>query len=280
MSISLDDSQGFRVAELREVRVNGLPGIGAYTLILNMHFTATQLKAEVSVKNISVRIEWGDNAQRMIGVAVPDSSPIRISPYSTDIQVGFRLPIAAAQIEDIERRRNGAGFKLALWFAAEVEQAGQSKSNYGQHEFPVQQQDWIEALGRMEYRRTMLFELPVPSSDDPIGLLVAKAQAFLHKGDYDQAVALCRQAIEKTESLVSDKSAANRAVKKYCEDRKGMDTTERLLFLRESLKNATHLAAHASENHSGYSRDQAKAILGTTIALLSLFHSGDEETTQ
>lgn len=280
MSIGLDDLHGFRVAELREVKVNGLPGIGVYTLILNMHFTAMQLKTEVAVKNISVRLEWGDNAQRMIGVAVPDSSTIRISPYSTDIQVGFRLPIAAAQIEDIERRRNGAGFKLALWFAAELEQAGQSKSNYGQHEFPVQQQDWIEALSRMEYRRTMLFELPIPSSDDPIGLLVAKAQASLHKGEYDQAVALCRQAIEKTEGLASDKSAASRAVNKYRDDRKGMDTTERLLFLRESLKNTTHLAAHASENHSGYSRDQAKAILGTAIALLSLFHSGEEETTQ
>lgn len=273
MSIGFEDPNGFRVAELREVKVHGLPGIGTYTLVLNMHFMATPPKAETNVRNISVRLEWGDNTQRMIGVAVPDSSPIRITQYSTDIQVGFRLPLSAAQIEDIEKRRDGAGFKLALWLIAEVEQAGQSKSNYGMHEFAIRQQDWIEALESMDYRRTMLFELPVPSSDAPIGELVAKAQAFLHKGEYDQTVNLCRQAIEKIEELAGDKSAASRVVEKFRVDRKSMDLTERLLFLRESLKNATHLAAHHSSNHDGYSRDQAKAILGTTIALLGLSHS-------
>ena len=268
MSISLDDPSGFRIAELREVRVHGLPGIGTYTLVLNMHFTATQPKAETCIRNISIRLEWGNNEQRMIGVALPDSPPIRISQYSTDIQIGFRLPISAAQIEDIERRRNGVGFKLVLWFIGEVEQAGQFKSISGRYEFAIRQQDWIEALGCMEYGRTMLFELPVPSLDSPIGKLVAKAQAYLHKGEYGQAVTCCRQAIEKMEDLAGDKSAASRAVDKYRDDRKGMDSTERLLFLRESIKHATHLAVHHSQNHNGYSRDQAKSIVGTTIALL------------
>lgn len=276
MSISLEDPSGFRVAELREVKVHGLPGIGSYTLVLNLHLAATQRRAEATIRNVSIRLEWGDNEQRMIGVAMPDGPPIRITQYSTDIQIGFRLSITGAQIEDIEKRRNGGNFKLALWFMGEVEQAGKSQNKSDRHEFEVRQQDWIEALERMEYRRTMLFELPVPSSDAPIGGLVAKAQVFLHKGDYDQSVSLCRQAIEKVEALAGDRSAASRAVEKYRDDRKGMDTAERLLFLRESLKNATHLAAHYDQNHCGFSRDQVKVILGTTIALLGLFHSAEE----
>lgn len=269
MSISLNDPNGYRVAELREIKAHGLPGIGSYTLVLNLHFVVTP-RAEATISKVSLRLEWGDNTQRMIGIAVPDIPSIRITPYSTDIQINFRLPLSGAQIEDIESRRNGGNFRLTLWFMGDLEQAGISQSKSDRHEFEVRQQDWIEALELMEYRRTMLFELPVPSSDVPIGELVAKAQAFLYKGDYDQAVTFCRQAIEKTEALVGDRSATNRAVDKYRDDRKGMDTTERLLFLRESLKNTTHLAVHHSPNHNGYSRDQANAILGTTISLLSL----------
>lgn len=270
MSIDLKDLNEYRVAELREVKVHGLPGIGSYTLVLALHFVVTPPRAESTIRNVSVRLEWGDGAQRLIGVAVPDSPPIQISKYSASITINFRLPIPGAQIESIEKRRNGAGFKLALWFIGEIEQAGQSMSNSGKHEFEVRQQDWVEVLDRMEYRKTLLFELPVPSSDVPIGELVAKAQAFLNKGDYDQAVTLCRQAIEKTEELTGDKPAAGRAVKKYREARDEMDTSERLLFLRESLKNATHLAVHHSQNHNGYSRDQTLAILGATISLLGL----------
>lgn len=274
MTISLEDPKGRRVAELREVKVHGLPGVGLYTLVLNLHFAPMQPKEDTRVRNASMRLEWGDSAQRMIGVAQADNSPLQISQYSSECQIGFRLPIYAAQIENIERRRNGADFKLVLWFSGEVEQAGQSKSNTGRLEFPVRQQDWIEALQRMEYRRTMLFELPVPTSDSPIGLLVEKAQAFLYRGEYDEAVIRCRQAIEKIEGLMSDKAAASRVVNKYRSDqrdRQSMDAIERSLFLRESLKHATHLAAHDTDDHRGYSRDQAKAILGTTIAVLGLF---------
>lgn len=277
MSIGLDDPNGYRIAELREPKVSGLPGIGCYTLVLNLHFNVTPPKVETIVRNVSIRLEWGDGAQRMIGVASPDSQATRITEHSSEMMIGFRLPLTGTQIKGIEQRRNGAGFKLVLWFMAEVEQAGKIQSKNDRHEFEVRQQDWVEALGRMEYRRTMLFELPVPNSDAPTGELVAKAQAFLHKGEYDQAVILCRQAIEKTEELAGDKSAAGRTVDKYRDHRKEMDTTERLLFLRESLKNATHLAVHHSQNHNGYSRDQAMAILGATISLLSLAIPSSEE---
>lgn len=271
MSIGIDDPNGYRVAELREVKVHGLPGVGSYTLVFVLHFAATQPRAETTLRNVTVRLDWGDNEQRMIGVALPDGLSARIHQHSTNFPIGFRLSLSAAQIEGIEKRRNGGNFKLSLWFMGDVEQAGQSHGVVGTHEFEVRLQDWIEALERMEYRRTMLFELPVPSSDAPVGELMAKAQAFLHKGDYEQAVILCRQAIEKIEVSADDKSAAGQAVKKYRSAREEMDTTERLLFLRESLKNATHLAVHHSPNHCGFSRDQAKAILGATISLIGLF---------
>lgn len=274
MRISLESPSGFSVAELREVKVHGLPGIGGYTLVLILHFTGNRPRAETYLRNISIRVEWGDNTQSMLGTAIPDClQPIRVTEFSSDIQIGFRLHLSAAQIEDIEKRRNGGEFKFGIWLFGELEQESETNSIYGKSEFSIRQQDWIEALQRMEYRNTMLFELPVPNPDSPVGEIVNKAQAFLYKGEYDHAVILCRQAIEKTEGLVGDKSAVNRAVIKYRDNRKEMDPTERLLFVREALKNATHVAVHHTENHYGYSREQAKAILATTIALLSCYLS-------
>lgn len=277
MSISLQNPQGCRVAELREVKVHGSPGVGCYTLVLNLHFTPTQPKANANIRNLFIRLEWSDDSQRMIGTALPDSSlPIPISSFSTNVTISFRLPISSAQIEDIETRRNGGNFSLRMWFSAELDQDGEFKGISDLHVFTVRQQEWIEALEQMEYRRTLLFELPVPTSDSPIGELVRRAQTFLFKGDYDQAVALCRQAIEKIEAQLGDQSSASRAVEKYRTNRKEMDETERLLFLREALKHTTHSAVHHNDNHYGYSRNQAKAILGTTITLLGSAFSGEK----
>lgn len=260
MSISLDAPNDRRAAELRDIQISGLPGIGCYTLVLILHFTATLPKAEVLFRNVSIRLEWGDNLQRMIASGIPDDSPpVRVAQHSTDIQICFRLPLSPSQVEAIESRRNGGDFKLSLWFVAESAQDGAVRSIAGRHEFTVRQQVWIEALERMEYRRTMLFELSAPSTESPIGELVRKAQLFLYKGEYEQTIALCRQAVEKVESLLNDKTAATQAVDRYRQDRKNMDATQRILFLREALKNATHLAVHHSEDHDGYSRDQAKA---------------------
>lgn len=276
MSISLDAPNDRRVAELRDIQISGLPGIGCYTLVLVLHFTATHPKAEVLIRNVSIRLDWGDNFQRMIASGIPDDSPpVRITQHSTDIQICFRLPLSPSQVGEIESRRNGGDFGLALWFVAESTQNGAFRSIAGRHEFPVRQQVWIEALECMEYRRTMLFELPVPGAESPIGELVRKAQLFLNKGEYEQTIGLCRQAIEKAEGYLEDRTAASRAVERYREERKNMDATERMLFLREALKHATHLAVHHSEGHDGYSRDQANAVLGATISLLSLFRPID-----
>lgn len=49
-------------------------------------------------------------------------------------------------------------------------------------------------------------------------------------------------------------------------ERKNMSSDERLLSLREQLKNVCQLGAHGSES---FTRSQAKAVLGMTMALLA-----------
>jgi len=78
---------------------------------------------------------------------------------------------------------------------------------------------------------------------------------------------LCRQAIELVEKYRKDKNKGATAVLKYKENRQDMNTEERMMFLREGLKNITQLGAHHGDEFSRY---QAQAVLGMTVSLLSL----------
>ena len=68
------------------------------------------------------------------------------------------------------------------------------------------------------------------------------------------------------EKLNNDKKHAKKAVDKYKEKRMDMCTIERMLFLREALKNITHLGAHHEDQ---ISRHQAQSILGITVSVLA-----------
>jgi hypothetical protein len=282
MGLGLEMPFGRYFAEIREAKVHGLPGIGGYTLVLMLHLEARRPEVDTYMRNISVRLDWGDNTQRMIGSAFTDhSQPIRIAPTSSDFQIGFRIPVSSAQIEDIERRRNGGDFKLSLWLYAELEQAENFGSVYEKYEFPVKQQEWLEALARMEYQQTLLYELPLPAENGELGLTIIKrAQYHLHRGHYDECVGECRKLLEAYKLDTVEADLLKRARVKYKgsdAERQSMNGSERLAILRDALTHATHLAHHYNES-DGYSRDQAKAILGTTVALMSsLMLDKDEE---
>ena len=78
----------------------------------------------------------------------------------------------------------------------------------------------------------------------------------------------CRHIIEHLESVREDKAISSEANKKAQDRqlRKDMTAIERMLSLREQIKNVCQLGAHGSED---FSRSQARAVLGMTMALLT-----------
>ena len=108
MSISIEQPSGHRLAEARRISVHGLPGVGGYTLVINLHLSVTASTTDTYLSNLSIRVDWGDNQQRMIGTGVPDQAqPIRLSQYSNEATIGFRLLLSQNQIEAIEALHNG-----------------------------------------------------------------------------------------------------------------------------------------------------------------------------
>lgn len=277
MSIDIECPNRLRLAEAKRIEVHGLPGLGSYTLVIGLQFAIFAPKIDTYFQHLSLRLDWGDNRQRMIGTALPDQSqPIRITQHSNELSLYFRIPLSPYQMEAIESFRNGGDFKLAIWLAGQVVQ-GEKTSDIQRHgEFTVRQQEWVEALERMEYRRTLLYEMSLPGEDksgEPAAELIRKAQRHLLHGHYDQCVGECRKLLEAYPLSASDEKLLSIAREKYKGDgeaRKSMDIAERLIVLRDALTHATHLAHHY-HNGNGYSRDQASAILGVVVSLMSAF---------
>lgn len=277
MSITIECPNRFILAELRRIEVHGLPGLGACTAVFRLTFSVHPPKVETFLENLWIRGEWGDNRQRMLGTAIPDEGqPVRISPHCNELGLNFRIPLSFSQIEAIEALRNGGDFRLALWLSAHVRQDTKASDTSGRTEFDVKQQDWIRALEQMDYRHTFLFELPLPKDDkvnEPAVGIIHKAQQYLLGGHYDQCVGECRKLLEAYALGDSDKQQLSTTRDKYRgnqETRESMDIPERLLILRDVVTHATQLAHH-HHMYDDYSRDQARAILGATISVLSVF---------
>lgn len=280
MSIGIEQPSGYRLAELKRISLHGLPGIGGYTLVVNLHLTVTAHDTDICLSNLSLRVDWGDNKQRMLGAGIPDQAqPLRITQYDNEKIIGFRLPLTPYQIEGIESLRNGGDVKLSLWLLGNVVQDGASSTIQQQGTYTIPQQEWVEALNRMEYCRSFLYELTLPfdeNDEEPLFALVQRAQYHLLRGHYDTCVGECRKLLEAYPLSDEDNKVLKSARDKLKGDRaarESMDIPERMLALRDALTNATHLAHHHN-NTDGYSRDQARAILGITISLLTVFGEG------
>lgn len=280
MSINIETTSGYRLAEARRITAHGLPGVGGYTLIINMQFSVTAPQSEALLHNLNIRVDWGDNQQRMIGRGIPDQAqPIRLNQYDSEKLIGFRLLLSPNQIEAIETLRNGGDASLSIWLFGNVYQDGANTTIQQQGTYKVSQQEWCEALNKMEYHRSFLYEVAFPfdaNEQGQAGAIIKKAQYHLLRGHYDECVGECRKLLEAYPLNDADQSVLKSAREKARGDRaarESMDIPERLLALRDALTNATHLAHHHNSN-DGYSRDQARAILGATVSLLSIVHGG------
>jgi hypothetical protein len=281
MSISIESPSGHRLAEIKRMSVHGLPGVGGYTLAINLHFIVAAPVSETFLDNLSIRIDWGDNKQRMLGNSIPEQAqPISIKQYDNEKTVTFRLLLLPSQIEAIEALRNAGDVHLSIWLIGRVVNEGKSGSIQQQSTFKVSQQEWVEALNRMEYSSSFLFELTLPFSanqKEPAVDIIKKAQYHLMRGHYDECVGECRKLLEAYPHTAEDTKALKSARSKLKGDqaaRETMDLPERMLSLRDALTNATHLAHHHNLG-DGYSRDQARTILGCTVSLLSAFSYKD-----
>ncbi|OZG71774.1 hypothetical protein BTA51_19250 [Hahella sp. CCB-MM4] len=271
MTITISSLEGYTLAECTDVKTYGLPGIGSYTLCAQLEFAVAKPLSETVLRNLNLRLEWGENTQSMIGVAPPDGGqPISI-PNHRSLTIYFRFSLTPNQVEAIEKMRLGQGFNLTLWLSGEVCQGSTSQPYTDHGTYKIKQSDWLSALNKMGYANTLLYEFRLPRDITGTGgssfKFIENAERYLHQGEYDLCVGECRKVFEHYPLPPADQSQLGTIRGKLSNksDRESMTVKERWILLRDALYMLTHPPHHSAQSES-YSRDQAKMILTSTIS--------------
>jgi hypothetical protein len=204
-----------------------------------------------------------------LSTSIPSSIQIiQCTQYpNNNEQISFEIVLTKEQVNTLEDYRQDQDLTLNLGLRALTSNEGAMASSVDYADFIVPREHWLKALNNAGFRQTIIFEIPLPFEQSELNSFYTKAQEFIESGHYKEAVIQSRHIIEQIESLREDKKqagAANTMV--HSNDRKNMSAIQRLLSLREQLKNICQLGAHGSET---FTRSQAKAILGITMTLLA-----------
>jgi len=144
MSISIELPNNRRLAEVKRISVGGSPGVGCYTLVINLHLSVMAHETDSDLSNLSIRVRWGDNQNRMIGIGVPnEAQPIRLTKYGGEKTICFYLLLSPTQIEGIEALRKGGDVRLSIWLIGNVSHNGNSSTIYEPETFSVMRQEWL-----------------------------------------------------------------------------------------------------------------------------------------
>lgn len=159
-------------------------------------------------------------------------------------QIHFEFVLTTGQVNAIEDYRQEGNLLLNLGLRALLTSSGGLLTSFDVADVAIPREHWLNAQQSAGFRQTLLFEVPIPSVSEELSGILSKAQEFLETGYYKDAVMQCRHIIEHVEKVRDDKkqsSAAN--TKAHSKERQGMSSIERLLSLREQLKNVCQLGA-------------------------------------
>ena len=258
---------GNSIVEFENLTVHGRAAAGGYgfTFVLRGSRRACQTPTVLFDISLSVAL---DEPLRSLVISIPSSDRlIKCHEFPNSEQAAFETVLSQEQINALEEYRQEKDLKLSLSLKALVASDSQLVPSFDNSAITVPRQQWLDALRNAGYRNTLLFEIPLPKTSDDLNKIFSKAQEFIEIGHYKDAVMQCRHLVEQIEAIREDKRESGTANRKaHSPERTDMSATDRLLSLREQLKNVCQLGAHGSEE---FTRSQAKAVLGMTMALLA-----------
>jgi len=268
MRISISHN-GEHIVELDKLTINGREAAGGYAFNFALKGNRQGRENPMLIFDISLSISLSDPTRPIITSIPSQTQIVRCYKYPNNSeQLHFEAVLTKEQINAIEEYRQEKDLTLNLGLRALTSSGDTVWSSFDCADVTIPREHWLGTLKSAGFRQTLLFEVPLPSVADELISLVSKAQEFIDTGHYKDAVMQCRHIIEHVETLRNDKQLSIDANKKSQnrQEREDMTAIERMLSLREQLKNVCHLGAHGREY---FTRTQAKAVLGMTMALLA-----------
>jgi hypothetical protein len=257
------------IVEFNQFTVHGREAAGGYGFTFLLKGNCRRCENPISIFDIRLSLALSAPAKPVL-TSIPSSIQIiQCTQYlNNNQQLPFEVVLTKEQVNALEEYRQDKDLKLNIGLSTLTSSNSTPVASYEHEDVIVPREQWLKALSNSGFRQTLLFEVPLPSTADEIVGLYSKAQEFIETGHYKDVVMQCRHIIEKIESVREDKTLSSAANKKAHnrQDRQGMTSIERLLSLREQLKNVCQLGAHGDEI---FTRSQARTVLAMTMALIA-----------
>lgn len=267
MRISVRHDSNYLI-EFDQLHINGRKALGGYAFNFSLKGKRNTVESSVVIIDLSLELST-TNHEKPIVTPIPASTrSIQCGSSPNSENISFEVIFTKEQINSLEEYRQEKDLHLSFGLRAITLSNGQVWSSFDINEVTIPRESWLSALRNSGYRQTILFEVPLPKMDNELDSLISKAQEFIETGHYKDAVMQCRHIIEQIEKIRDDKALSLEANKKSQnrQEREDMTAIERMLSVREQLKSICHLGAHGREF---FTRSQARAVLGMTLALLA-----------
>lgn len=266
MRISIRHSSN-NLIEFDQLQINGRKALGGYAFTFTLKGKRAPMEPSVTILNLCLSVATTNQKELIASSILSSTQLIQCSQYPNSEQISFEIIFTKEQVNSLEEYRQEKDFQLALGLSAVTSSEGQIWPSLDISDVIIPRESWLNALRDAGFRQTILFEVPLPEMDKELDSLVSKAQEFIEIGHYKDAVMQCRHIIEAIESVRGDRKLSGAANEKaHGNGRKDMTSIERMLSLREQIKNVCQLGAHGSES---FTRTQAKTVLVITMALLA-----------
>ncbi len=268
----INSNSGRQWASGNVKQISGQRGLGFYrlTFVLMLNVETSDSVLGERLTTMAADIFAGG---RPLGRAnpIPQQLPIMPANYAQERQVNFEIELDRARLEAIEDVRNGADLTFNLTLSSTlIDSAGQPRQTNAQTAYTANQSTWVAALEQMDYRKVMLLELPMPDAHLSPELAAAatslgQAQQAMARGDYREAVGLCRDVLEEIMRALKDDDNIDFS------GAREMDKAKRLRLLRRAARVFTHPARHRDEVTASFewNRIDAASTISIVAALLN-----------
>ena len=202
---------------------------------------------------------------------MPNQLPVQPYNFVQEKQVNLELELDRARLEALEHVRGGKdlAFNLNLYTTLTDSNGNVRQVNVGGAHV-LNQSAWIALLEQIGYQKTMLLEVPVPDAQQQPELAagvrsLASAQQAMARGDYREAVGLCRDVLEQVSLALKDNDSITFV------DARDMNKADRLRLLRRAARVFTHPARHQDKVTTlfDWNRVDAASTISMVAALLN-----------
>lgn len=181
MRISISHN-GTYIIEFDQFIVNGREAVGGYAFSFTLRGSRQACNTPISIFDISLSLSLSDPARPLL-TAVPSSSQVVQCHNFVNggEQVYFEFVLNKEQVNTVEDYRSEGDLKLNIGLRALITSADGLLSSFDATDIVVPRESWLKALENSGFRKTILFEVPLPSVPDDLSALISNAQEFIEE---------------------------------------------------------------------------------------------------